>query len=162
MFHFSTFLFSSSPLCHPPPLSLSLSSLVFFAFPTLVVPVHSIRLEYGCVVVDTCSVVGVVVLWFVAPRGDIQHGAVIGTVEMRDERGDPGSLKKHKNTGSHFTPYSFLKTNISGTFPLCTVSLWDLSLDMETNGLDCMYFLLMISCHALTNVEKGLGCWLKA
>lgn len=32
------------------------SSCSVLTFPTLVVPVHSIRLEYGCVVVDTCTV----------------------------------------------------------------------------------------------------------
>lgn len=43
----------SPPLCRPPPL---FPFPVFLTFPPLVVPVHSIRLDYGCVVVDTCSV----------------------------------------------------------------------------------------------------------
>lgn len=43
---------------------------------------------------------------FVAPRDAIKHGAVVGSMETNDERGDPGSLnkKKKKNIGSHFIP----------------------------------------------------------
>lgn len=42
------------PLFTAPPLLFLYP--VFLTFPTFVVPVHSIRLEYGCVVVDTCTV----------------------------------------------------------------------------------------------------------
>lgn len=106
------FFFKSSPspsLFRPPPLFLF---RVFLTFPTLVVPVHSIRLEYGCVVVDTCSVWSVSwcrrFVWLVAPRDAIEHGAVTGSVETRDEKGWPRFPKK-KNIGSHFMPDSWEK-----------------------------------------------------
>ncbi len=91
------FIFSSSP---SPPLyrPTYLFLPVFLTFPTLVVPVHSIRLEYGCVVVDTCTVWSVsqccrVMIccssWCHRTRSSDQISGHKG------ERGDPGSLKKH-------------------------------------------------------------------
>lgn len=91
-------------------------------------------------------------LWFVAPRDAIGHGAVIGSVKTKDERGDPGSLK---NIGSHLAPCPIPE---KPTFPLCTAPLWDLSLDMKTHGL--YVFPWLISCHTFTYKcrKGGLGC----
>lgn len=47
---------------------------------------------------------------------------------------------------------------MSGTFPLCTASLWDLSLDIKTLGLYCMYLWWQLLTCSLANVERGVGC----
>lgn len=52
-------------------------------------------------------------------------------------------------------PWTHSWRTISRTFPLCTVPLWDLSLDMKTHGLYCMYFLWWYRVTLLTYVEKG-------
>lgn len=81
---------SPPPLYRPPPLSLF---PVFLTSPTHVVPVHSIRLEYGCVVVDTCSVWSVSrccrdVLLLVVPSSMEQR---LKQWRQKMKGGDPGS-----------------------------------------------------------------------
>lgn len=130
---------SPPPFYRPPPLSLF---LVFLTFPTLVVPVHSIRLEYGCVVVDTCSVWSVGQCCVMICCSSWCHQTRSSDWISGDKRwkGWPRFPKKNKDIGSHLNPTHSWK-NISGTFPLCTVSLWDLAQNMKTHGLYCMYFL---------------------
>lgn len=52
-------------------------------------------------------------LWFVAPRDAIRHGAVVGSMETNDERGDPGSLNKKKKTKKkHWFPFHALLNSV--------------------------------------------------
>lgn len=111
---------------------------VFLTFPTLVVPVHSIRLDYGCVVVDTCSV------WLVSQCCRVMICCSMWCHRTRSSDWISGDKRckgwprfPKKNKGSHFTPYSFLKNHF-WNFPAL---LWDLSLAMKPHGLYCMYFL---------------------
>lgn len=144
----------SPPLCRPPPLS---PFPVFLTFPTLVVPVHSIRLEYGCVVVDTCSVWSVsqccrVMIWC----SSWCHRTRSTDWKSGDKRwkGWPRSLKKQTLVPIS-RPYSFLKNHF-WNFPILHSATLG-SFSGYDNPWTVLYvFSLMISCHALTyKCRKG-------
>ena len=159
VFHF---YYPSSP--SPPSLpssfpSRSPCSSLTFTNP-LVVPVHSIRLEYGCVVVDTCTVwsvsqccrVMICCSWWCHRK----HGAAIGSVETKEERGDPGSLKeKNKTLVPISRPKPIPEEPSQELSRSAQCHFWDLSLDMKTHRLYCMYFLWWYLVTLLTSVEKG-------
>lgn len=110
--------FKSSPsplLYHPPPLFLF---RVFLTFPTLVVPVHSIRLEYGCVVVDTCSVWSVSWCRRVMIRcSSWCHQTWSSDWISEDKRWKGWPRFPKKNIGSHFMPNSWKKKKNFWNFP---------------------------------------------
>lgn len=143
VFHFIIFFsFSSSlPSCPLFP------SPVFLTFPTLVVPVHSIRLEYGCVVVDTCTV------WSVSQCCRVMiccsswcHRTRSSDWISGDKRWKGWPRFPKKNNGSHFTPYSFLKNHFWNFLALHSATLGSFS-GYENPWTVLYVFSLMNSCH---------------
>lgn len=149
-------------LSSSPPLFTLLLFLfpVFLTFPTLAVPVHSIRLDYGCVVVDTCS------LWSVSQCCRVRICCSLWCHRTRSSdrisgdkrwKGWPRFPKKNKkNIGSHFTPYTHSWKSTSGTFPvLLSAALRSFS-GYENPRTVLYVFSLMITCHTLTcKCRKG-------
>lgn len=140
----------SPPLYRPPPLSLF---PVFLTFPTLVVPVHSIRLDYGCVVVDTCSV------WSVSQccRAMICCSSWCHRTRSSDwisgdkrRKGWPRFPKKKKTLVPISRPSHSLKKHFWNFPALGSFSGYE-------NPRTVLYvFSLIISCHTLTyKCRKG-------
>ena len=152
---------SPSPPSLPPSSLLPVPCLLNIST-TLVVPVHSIRLDYGCVVVDTCSV------WSVSQccRAMICCSWWCHRTRSRDWisgdkrwKGWPRfPQKKQKNIGSHFTPYPFLKNHFWNFPALLSAALGSFS-GYENPQTVLYVFSLMISCHTLTYKcrKGGLG-----
>lgn len=87
-----------------------------------------------------------------------KHGAAIGSVETKEERGDPGSLKENKK---HWFPFHalnpFLKNHFKNFPALHSATLGSFS-GYENPWTVLYVFSLMISCHTF-NLCRKKGGW---